>query len=69
MLKKKYGANATSEEQLKTYLLYYLDVHDRDRNAGKVWDKSPYYTYYPEYKTEHDESAYDAFIRATYGKK
>lgn len=65
---KKFGSAPTAEQQLQTYLLYYLDVKDQDRDAGRVWDKLPY-SYYPEYMTESDEEAYAAFISATYGKK
>lgn len=53
-----YGTNASNEEVIKTFLLYYVDVHDVDRNAGRVWGNLPIH-YYPEYMTNEDDRVYN----------
>ncbi|MBP1044345.1 hypothetical protein I6N95_25375 [Vagococcus sp. BWB3-3] len=67
--RKRYGNNPTEEEKMKMYLLYYFDVKDADKAAGRVGPKLRMDYYYPEYMGENDESAYQAFIKASYGGK
>ena len=56
-----YGTNASNEEVIKTFLLYYVDVHDADRNAGRVWGNLPNH-YYPEYMTSEDNRVYNSVM-------
>lgn len=63
-----YGNNPTNDQLMHTFMLYYFDVHDYDRNAGLVGDRLPL-RYYPEYYTFNDTNAYNAFLRTTTGAK
>jgi hypothetical protein len=68
LAKKLYGSNPTNDQLLYTFMAYYIDVYDYDRNVGKIGLNLPY-SYFPEYLTENDTNAYDAFFRTVYGKK
>jgi hypothetical protein len=68
LAKKLYGSNPTNDQLLYTFMAYYIDVYDYDRNVGKFGLNLPY-SYFPEYLTENDTNAYDAFFRTVYGKK
>lgn len=63
-----YGNNPTNDQLMHTFMLYYFDVHDYERNAGLVGDRLPL-RYYPEYYTFNDTNAYNAFLRTTTGAK
>lgn len=64
----KYGSNASNTDFMKTFLLYYVDVHESDVEAGRVWGNLPK-SYYPDYMTDEDDRVYEAFINSRTGKK
>lgn len=50
----------------KTYLLYYFDLYDVDREAGKVGPLIDSDLYYPDYATSEDDRVYDNFLTSMY---
>ncbi len=63
-----YGQSPTNTQLMHTFMLYYFDVHDYDRNLGLVGDRLPA-RYLPRYYTFNDTNSYNAFLNTTTGTK
>lgn len=63
-----YGQAPTNPQMMHTFMLYYFDVHDYDRNLGLVGDRLPS-RYLPRYYTFNDTNAYNAFLSTATGTK